>query len=372
MGSAVGYSLGVDLGNTYVAAAVDRGSEVEMCTLGESSLVMPAVVHIAEGGTTTVGDPAMRRGLAHPDRLVRGLRRRLGDRTPLLIGGHPYEVPDLLAVLLRTVLAKVTEQQGAPPERVVLARPASWDPDRCAAFDSVARLAGIDDARTVSEPEAVTAQYAASRELAEGRVLGVYDLGGGTFEVSLVRRLAGGVEIVGRPQGIERLGGLDFDEALVDLVDGSLGGRLRQVKPDDPGAARFLARLRVQCEQAKEALSADDTVEIPVSIGAEQFDARITRADLEHVIGVPVRSTVQAVEAALRSAGMSAGELDGLLLVGGSSRIPLVSRTIAEAFGCPVRTNVSAKNLVALGAAAAEGRTASAPSDARRPTPRVP
>ena len=360
-----GYSLGVDLGNTYVAAAVGRGSEIEMCTLGESSLVMPAVVHIGDDGTTTVGEPAVRRGLAHPERLVRGLRRRLGDRAPVVVDGRAHTVPELLAALLREVLAKVIEQQGAPPERVVLARPATWDPARRAAFAEVARLAGLNDARSVSEPEAVAAQYSATRGFDDGRVLAVYDLGGGTFEVSLVRKLRGGVEIVGEPQGIERLGGLDFDEALVDLVDGSLGGRVSGVDPGDPGAVRFLSRLRGQCEHAKEALTSDDMIEIPVSVGVEQFDARITRADLESLVGPHVESTVLSVKAALNSAGMSAGQLDGILLVGGSSRIPLVARMLTSALGCPVRTNVSAKNLVALGAAASVG----VPLGASVPTP---
>lgn len=372
MGSGVGmgYDLGVDLGNTYVAAAVSRGSEIEMCPLGESSLVMPAVAHLAENGAITVGDPAVRRGLTDPERVVRGLRRRLGDPAPVVVHGRPHPVPDLLATLLRTVLAKVTEQQGAAPERVVLARPAAWDALRCSAYDEVARLAGLEAAGTVSEPEAVVRQYASVRQLADDRVLAVYDLGGGTFEVSLVRKLPTGVEILGEPRSIERLGGLDFDDALVDLVDHSLGGRLSALDPTDPGSVRLLARLREQCEHAKEALTADDEVEIPVSVGAEQVDVRITRADLEGVIGSHVQSTVRALEAALGSARMSAGQLDGILLVGGSSRIPLVARTIASVLGCPVRTNVSPKNLVALGAAASAGvplGTTPAPTPAAAP-----
>ncbi len=369
----MGYTLGVDLGNTHVAAAVAHGSKVEMCALEESTLVMPAVVYLGEDGAAAVGERAVRRELANPDRVARGFKRRLGDPTPVTIGGRPHTIPELLGMQLRSVLTKVTEREGEPPERVVLTRPAVWEQVQLSMFDEVPGLAGLADADMISEPEAVVMHYAESRRLANGRLVAVYDLGGGTFEVTLVRTLIRGVEIVGAPQGIARLGGLDFDEALIDFVDSSLAGPLGRLDPGDPGSPRTLARLREQCVNAKEVLSDDDVVDVPLELVGEHLEARVTRADFENLIRVKIESTVLAVRSALRTAQVSPADLDGILLVGGSSRIPLVARMVSQALECPVRINIHPKHAVALGAAAAPGRTGNPrPVSAAPPQPLSP
>jgi actin-like ATPase involved in cell morphogenesis len=350
----MGYSLGVDLGNTYVAAAVSRGGEAEMATLGQGALVIPAVVFVGDDGTVVVGEPAVRRGLAEPDRVASGFKRRLGR--PVHLGGRSFEPQRLLAELLRSVVTTVARDWGGElPERVMLARPATWDPGRRALFDQVPGLAGLPAGQTgtVTEPEAVLTHYAASRRLADGALVAVYDLGGGSFEVSVVRAGPGGVQLLGTPQGIDRLGGIDFDEALIDLVDHSLGGPLGRLDPSSLNSLRAMARLREQCVYAKEVLSHDDVVDIPVQLDRGDLDARVTREDLEHLLRPSIQATVPAVRAAIGSAGVFDGQLDSILLVGGSSRIPLVAQTLRQAFQCPVRANVNPDNAVALGAALA-------------------
>jgi molecular chaperone DnaK (HSP70) len=184
----LGYSLGVDLGTTFTAAATFRDSQPEMVTLGTRAVVTPSVVFVDRDGSVVVGDAASRRENSHPDQVARGFKRRLGDPTPLILAGRPHRVVDLMAATLRDVLTRVTESEGMPPERVVLTHPANWGPYRRGLFEDVPALAGLASAAAptapgtsvITEPEAAATHYAASRNLGDGQVVAVYDLGGGT------------------------------------------------------------------------------------------------------------------------------------------------------------------------------------------------
>ncbi|MEU7818964.1 Hsp70 family protein, partial [Pseudonocardia sp. NPDC049154] len=156
------YSLGVDLGTTFVAAAVANASRVEMFTLGDRSVVTPAVVYLREDGTVVTGDAAGRRAVSNPDRVGREFKRRLGDPTPVMLGGAPHAVTALLANLLSDVVARVSATQGAAPDSMVLTHPANWGPFRRELFDEVPQLAGVAMPKMVTEPEAAAAHYAAS------------------------------------------------------------------------------------------------------------------------------------------------------------------------------------------------------------------
>ena len=250
-GGVVGYSLGVDLGTTFVAAAIASATRVEMFTLGDRSVVMPAAVYLREDGTLVTGEAAVLRAVSRPDRVSREFKRRLGNPTPVMLGGQSYAVPLLLGTLLRDVLRRVVETEGAPPERVVLTHPANWGPFRRALFEEVPQHAGLENPPTVTEPEAAAAHYAASRLLSEGQTVAVYDLGGGTFDATVLRKRAEGVEILGTPEGIERLGGVDFDEAIWSFVDHRADGALSELDLRDPQTAVAMARLRQDCVLAK-------------------------------------------------------------------------------------------------------------------------
>ncbi|RTL68714.1 MAG: cell surface protein [Pseudonocardiaceae bacterium] len=355
----MGYNLGVDLGTTFVAAAVARDSRVEMFTLGDRTVVTPSVVFLREDGNLVTGDAANRRAVSNPDRVAREFKRRLGDPTPVVLGGSPYAVTTLLGTLLGDVLGRVTETEGGKPDSVVLTHPANWGPFRRELFEEVPQFAGLTGPETVTEPEAAAAHYAASRHLADGEVIAVYDLGGGTFDATVLRKHPGGIEILGSPEGIERLGGVDFDEAILSHVNYSSGGSLAELDMGDPQTAIALARLRQDCVLAKEALSIDSETTIPVFLPGRHFDIRITRAEFEDMIRAPIESTIGTLSRTLRSAQVEPTNLSAVLLVGGSSRIPLVSRMISEELGRPTVVDAHPKYAVALGAATLAAASAS-------------
>ena len=347
----MGYHLGVDLGTTFVAAAIANDTRVEMFTLGDRTVVTPAVVFLGDDGSLVSGDAAGRSAVASPDRIGREFKRRLGDPTPVMLGGISYAVTTLLGTLLHDVVNRVTETEGTKPESVVLTHPANWGPFRRELFEEVPQVAGLTETRMVTEPEAAAAHYAASRHLADGEIIAVYDLGGGTFDATVLRKTQSGIEILGAPEGIERLGGVDFDEAILSYVNYSSGGALSELDMSDPQTAIAMARLRQDCVLAKESLSIDTETAIPVFLPNRHFDVQLSRADFEDMIRAPVESTIGTLIRTLRSAHVDPGQLSAVLLVGGSSRIPLVSRMISEELGRPTVVDAHPKYAVALGAA---------------------
>jgi YVTN family beta-propeller protein len=346
----VDHCLGVDLGTTFVAAAVAHDTNVEMFVLGDRSTVIPAAVFARDDGVLVTGDAAARRVVSNPDRVATEIKRRLGDPTPVLLGGTSYAVTDLLGALLHDVLTRVSAERGEP-EIVVLTHPANWGPFRRELFEEVPRSAGLSSALTVTEPEAAAAHYAATRQLDEGEVIAVYDLGGGTFDATVVQRVADGIEILGSPDGIERLGGTDFDEAVLSFVNHASGGALTELDLSDPKTVVALSRLRQDCILAKEALSLDTEATIPVLLPTRHQNVQLTRAQFEDMIRAPVESTIGTLSRALRAAEVSPDQLSAVLLVGGSSRIPLISRMISEKLGRPTVVDTHPKHAVALGAA---------------------
>ena len=345
------YSLGVDLGTTFVAAAVARGSRVEMITLGDRTVVAPAVVYARDDGSLVTGEAANRRAVSNPDRVGREFKRRLGDPTPVMLGGTPHAVTSLLAALLADTVAKVTETEGAPPANVVLTHPANWGPYRRELFEEVPQLAGLPQVRMITEPEAAAAHYAAARHLADGDTVAVYDLGGGTFDATVLRKRAVGIDILGSPEGIERLGGVDFDDAILAHINFSSGGALSELDLSNPQTGIALARLRQDCIAAKEALSIDTEASIPVFLPNRHFDVRLTRGEFEDMIRAQIESTIGALTRTLRSARVEPTDLSAVLLVGGSSRIPLVAQMITAALNRPTLVDAHPKYAVALGAA---------------------
>ncbi|WP_344024703.1 Hsp70 family protein, partial [Pseudonocardia kongjuensis] len=350
------YSLGVDLGTTFVAAAVAHDSQVEMFTLGDRSVVSPSAVYVREDGTMITGDAAVRQAVAKPDRVGREFKRRLGDPIPVILGGVAHSVTNLLGAVLRDVVAVVRDTEGAPPASIVLTHPANWGPFRRELFDEVPELAGLTGAdavplRTVTEPEGAAAHYAASRRLAEGDVVAVYDLGGGTFDATVLRKQGDGIEILGTPEGIERLGGVDFDEAILAHVNFQAGGALTELDMGDLQTSVAMARLRQDCVLAKEALSIDSETTIPVFLPHRHFEVRLAADEFESMIRAQIESTIGALTRTLRSAHVAPDELSAVLLVGGSSRIPLVGRMLSESLGRPIVVDTHPKYAVALGAA---------------------
>jgi actin-like ATPase involved in cell morphogenesis len=344
------YQLGIDLGTTYTAAAVARGDQVKIVGLGNRGAAIPSVIHLAGDGTVLTGDAAERRAPGEPDRVAREFKRRIGDTTPLLLGGTPYSAEALTAQLLHSVLAKVAELEGGPPSHITVTHPANWGPYKKDLLEQAIRMAGAS-AAMLTEPEAAAIAYASNERVEPGSTVAVYDLGGGTFDAAVLNKTHDGFAILGQPEGIERLGGIDFDEAVVQHVRTALHGALDRLDFDDPATMAALIRLRRECIEAKEALSADTETAIPVVLPGLQTDVRLTRGEFEQMVGPTLAATVDAMRRALGSARIEPHQITAVLLVGGSSRIPLVAQLVSDAFGRPVAVDAHPKHAVALGAA---------------------
>ena len=350
------FGLGVDLGTTFTAAAVSRGDQPEMVTLGDRSAAIPSVVMIREDGSSLIGDAANRRAAAQPARVAREVKRRLGDPTPLILGGEPHSVASILSRLLRAAVDAASAREGRRPDSIVLTHPANWGPYKRELFDSVPRLADLSAVSMVTEPEAAAAHYASTARVPKGSTVAVYDLGGGTFDATVLRQLDDGFAFLGPPEGIEGLGGIDFDEAVFAHVDRSLDGALSALDLDDPRAASSLVRVRQDCVLAKEALSGDTETSVPVLLPDLSTEVRLTRGEFEEMIRAPIEATVSALRRALDAAHVAPDDLSNVLLVGGSSRIPLVSQMLSAELGRPTAVDTHPKHAVALGAALLAGR----------------
>ena len=350
------YGLGIDLGTSFTSVAVHGPGGTRMVPLSRE-VVIPSVAYAGPDGSLLTGlaaEDAARGG--ETGRVARGFKRRIGDPTPLLLGGAAYSPDALMAAQLRDVLAHVTSSEGGPPDTVVLTCPAIWGPYRHEHFAEVPRLAGVPASHLLTEPEAVATHYSAERRLGDGEVVAVYDLGGGTFDTTILRMRSGEMEILGTPEGIEHMGGMDFDETLLGHIDERLDGAVSALDRADPREAAALAEIRAMCVRAKEELSTEPDVHLSVPLPSGPREVMITRLEFNDMIRPSVRLTTDALRRTIASASLRSDDLSGVLLAGGSSRIPLVDQMVSEEFGRPVRVTLHPKYTVALGAAAISTR----------------
>ncbi|PRY33540.1 WD40 repeat protein [Pseudosporangium ferrugineum] len=345
------YGLGIDLGTTQTAAAVRRDGRVEVVRLGGRRAEIPSLIFVQADGELLIGDAAERRGLSEPGRLAREFKRRIGDPVPVLAGGVPFSAHALTAKLLRHVLDTVARLEGGPPAVLTVTHPANWGPYKREQLDQALRMAETGPVLLRTEPEAAALQHATARRIAAGETVAVYDLGGGTFDAAVLRREGDGFLLLGEPEGVEQLGGADFDEAVFAHVIEMLGDAPAGLDPDDPEVLAALARLRRDCVEAKEALSFDTEVMIPVALPGVHTRVRLNRSELESMIAPALEDTIAAMRRALRQARVAPEELDAVLLAGGSSRIPLVSQLLTAAFDRPVVADPHPEHSIAMGAA---------------------
>ncbi len=345
------YRLGIDIGTTYTAAAVCRDGVSTMVGLGNRSMQVPSVLYLRPNGHFDVGEPAEARGAAEPNRVAREFKRRIGDPVPILVGGAPFSAEALTAKLLRWVVEVATERQGEPPESITVAHPANWGGFKLDFLHQAFLLADLADARTCTEPEAAAITYSGRRRMGAGQRIAIYDLGGGTFDAAALCNDAGHFQLLGSPEGIEHLGGLDFDEAVFQHVLRSIGAEARELDCDDPGIVWELTRLRRDCVVAKESLSVDTEATLPVVIGSARSTVRLTRAEFEDLARPTIEQTVGMMRRVLHSADVQPQDVSAFVLVGGSSRIPLVSEVLVEAFRRPLAMDTHPKHDIALGAA---------------------
>ena len=346
----MGYALGIDLGTTYTAAAVSDGSHAEVINLGDRSPQAPSVIYQGIDGTFRCGEAAERRATTEPERIAREFKRRMGDQTPIFVGGTPLSAHACAKALLSWTIEQVVNGQGEEPDRVIVTCPANWGPYRRELMSQVTALNADYPITVCTEPEAAALHFASTRRVAEGQSIAVYDLGGGTFDAAVLRRGPGGsFEVLGAPDGVEQLGGVDFDEAVFERVSRSI--EADGLDPDDPETLLGLAQLRRSCTEAKEALSSETETIVPITLGGQTTRVRLTRAEFNELIGPLIGDTLDVLDRVIRRSGVATDELAAIVLVGGSSRVPLISERITQRFGRPAVLSPQPKLCVAMGAA---------------------
>lgn len=341
------YAVGIDLGTTFTAAAVSDPDGSRMVSLAHDRVAIPSVVAPTDAGPL-VGDEAATISATAPWNVAREFKRRFGDPTPMYIDGRPHAVEDLMSQLLEWVIGRVSEQEGGAPTDIVVTHPAGWGTYKQDLLRASAAAAGVDPVVLLPEPSAAAIHYHDRHRVGDGETIAVYDMGGGTFDVSLLERQGASYDIRAAG-GLERAGGLDLDDAVFHLVLDAVRAHFDGLDSDDPDAQRAVARLREECTRAKIGLSYDTKVVVPVVLPGLVTEVLVQRSEFEDQISRLIDDTISATEATLAQASPDA-DPSRVLLVGGSSRVPLVTQRLTEAFGVPVVVDSHPKHAVALGA----------------------
>ncbi|MCW3841892.1 Hsp70 family protein [Micromonospora yasonensis] len=356
------YVLGMDIGSSSTAAAVARRQDgswarPEVVPLDPRSGVVPSVLHLSPDGSLTVGGP----GTDDPGRTTRDFVGRIGDDVPLMLGGETCPPQTLIAELATWVVERVSAREGGLAEAVVLSHPAGWGPHRRELLHRALWDLDLRNVTLLPRPIAVAESHAARGF--PGTTAAVYALGGNTFEAALVRRHPRGTyETFGLPQARPALGGNDFDEALAEHVRTVLGREFAGAGGQDAYPHRLLL---AECDRVKQELTVGTETDVVLTLPTGAVRVPVTRAQFEDLIRPAVRATVDLLVQAVHSAGLTPARLDGVLLAGGSARIPVIRELLAAAFPVPVEVEPDPQLTAATGAALAAGQVVSP----RRPAP---
>jgi len=356
--------IGIDLGTTYSAAAIVRDGAPVIIPHGDER-IMPSVVSVTPQEGVLVGTPARNQYVLYPERTARSIKRSMGQDVTVTLGERAYTPQEVSALILRELKRGAEAELGEPVERAVITVPAYFSDAARQATREAGEIAGFTVERIINEPTAAALAYGLDRA-GERQLVAVYDLGGGTFDVSIIELDAGVVE-VRASHGDTHLGGDDFDEALVNV----LADRFQQEYGVDPrGDRRALARLTRAAETAKIELSSQPFARVReeylLTEGGRplHLDVEVARADFEGLIDDLLEGTLRSLDAALAGSGITAADLDHILFVGGSTRIPLVGQMVYAHTGIEPETAINPDEAVALGAAVQAAIIAGEPLDA--------
>lgn len=316
---------------------------------------MAYVVGIDVGTTSTsaatalIGDAARRRQVG-PDLVVREFKRRSEDPVRRGVPGRRPSPPEITASVARWVTDRVAERQGGRASAVAVTHPGRWGAEERRRFSLAIAERELPDALILSAPVATAASYGADQAQSRiGATIAVYDLGGGTFEAAVVRRVGErSFELIGVPQGVDGLGGLEFDQVVFKHLH--TNGSIPPIGARDAHPATMF-RLRRACVEAKEALSTHDEVTFPVLLAERRHEVSLRRGEFEDLIRGAVEQTVDVLRATVEAAGVVLDDIDAVLLVGGSSSIPLVTQLVSQRIGRPVVMSANPKGATAVGAA---------------------
>lgn len=347
--------IGIDLGTTNSCVAVMEGGEAVVIPNPEGSRTTPSVVGFKKDGERIVGEAAKRQAITNPDRTISSIKRHMGTNHKETIDGKEYSPQEISAIILQKLKSDAEAYLGQTVSQAVITVPAYFNDSQRQATKDAGKIAGLEVLRIVNEPTAAALAY--GLEKSEDQTILVYDLGGGTFDVSILE-LGDGFFEVKATSGDNSLGGDDFDQVIIDHLVSEFKKEQGVDLSKDKAAVQ---RLKDAAEKAKKELSGvlTTTISLPFITMADgvpqHLEMSLTRAKFEELSAELVERTLKPTRQALQDSGLGTGDIDKVVLVGGSTRIPAVQEAIKKLIGKESHKGVNPDEVVALGAAVQAG-----------------
>ncbi len=348
-------TIGIDLGTTNSCVAVIEGGEPVVIANAEGARTTPSVVAFSKDGERMVGQVAKRQAITNPDRTVSSIKREMGSAYKVNIDGKNYTPQEISAMILQKLKSDAEAYLGEKVTQAVITVPAYFTDAQRQATKDAGKIAGLDVKRIINEPTAAALSYGVDKE--NDQKVMVYDLGGGTFDVSIIE-MGDGVQEVLATAGNNRLGGDDFDKRIIDWMVAEFK---KSDSVDLSSDKMAMQRLKDAAEKAKIELSGvtSTAINLPFitadATGPKHMDLTLTRAKFDELTADLVEATMGPVRSALSDSGLSIGEIDKVLMVGGSSRIPAVQEAVKKLIGKDPFKGINPDECVAIGAAIQAG-----------------
>lgn len=348
-------TIGIDLGTTNSCVAVIEGGEPVVIANAEGARTTPSVVAFSKDGERMVGQVAKRQAITNPDRTVASIKREMGTAHKVTIDGKRYTPQEISAMILQKLKSDAEAYLGETVTQAVITVPAYFTDAQRQATKDAGKIAGLDVKRIINEPTAAALSYGVDKE--KDQKVMVYDLGGGTFDVSIIE-MGDGVQEVLATAGNNRLGGDDFDKRIIDWMVASFKTETGIDLSQDKVA---MQRLKEAAEKSKIELSGVTTSNINLPFitadqtGPKHLDLTLTRAKFDELTSDLVEATMGPVRSALQDSGLQIGQIDKVLMVGGSSRIPAVQDAVKKLIGKEPFKGINPDECVAIGAAIQAG-----------------
>lgn len=348
-------TIGIDLGTTNSCVAVIEGGEPVVIANAEGARTTPSIVAFSKNGERLVGQVAKRQAITNPERTVTSIKREMGSSYKVSIDGKNFSPEEISAMILQKLKADAESYLGDKVTQAVITVPAYFTDAQRQATKDAGKIAGLEVKRIINEPTAAALSYGIDKE--NDQKIMVYDLGGGTFDVSIIE-MGEGVQEVLATAGNNRLGGDDFDQRVIDWMVSSFKSETGIDLKNDKMA---MQRLKESAEKAKIELSGVTTTAINLpfitadATGPKHLDLTLTRAKFNELTKDLVENTMGPVRQALKDSGLAIGEIDKVLMVGGSSRIPAVQEAVKNLIGKDPFKGINPDECVAIGAALQAG-----------------
>ena len=347
----MGKIIGIDLGTTNSCVAVMEGGEAVVIANAEGGRTTPSVVAFSKTGERMVGQVAKRQAITNPDRTISSIKREMGSAYTVSIDDKKYTPQEISAIILSKLKADAESYLGTTVSEAVITVPAYFTDAQRQATKDAGKIAGLDVKRIINEPTAAALAYSVDKE--DDQKVMVYDLGGGTFDVSIIE-MGDGVQEVLATAGNNRLGGDDFDKRIMDFIIATFKSEQGIDLSNDKMA---MQRIKEAAEKAKIDLSGMTSTDINLpfitadATGPKHFETTLTRAKFNELTGDLVEATMGPVRQALSDSGLDKSEINKVLMVGGSSRIPAVQEAVKNFIGSEPFKGINPDECVALGAA---------------------